>query len=78
MHAPVENNWVTFMFGSLAPAPAILDTRACRRGVKRQLRSLPAWARNAEPGVALLSSVEITAAALKAKCRACGGCKMAR
>lgn len=51
-----------------------VDRIACRRGVKIELKSLPKWARGTVPGVRLIRPAEITAAAIKAKCRACGRC----
>lgn len=48
--------------------------KACRRAVKAELRDLPKWARGAQPGVILLKTPAITAAALKAHCRKCGKC----
>jgi hypothetical protein len=54
--------------------PLGLTKKACRKLVRAELKALPGWARDAEPGVALLKPAEITVAAIKAVCRACGKC----
>jgi len=50
------------------------ERQLCRKAVKAEFRDLPKWARGAVPGVILLKTPEITAAALRAGCRACGKC----